>query len=94
MPFLTFLNNSKFSLEFSWDNGENHILFNVVPPDTGIETINTDRAIIAGADFNSWTYRTGFDVVLPFLGYIRDENMKSLSKIRKYDKTFLKDCCE
>lgn len=55
-----------------------------MPPENGVESLNTDRAIIAGADFDSWTYRTGFDVALPFLGYIRDEKMKSLSKHRKW----------
>lgn len=68
---------------FSWENGENHILFNMVPPESGIETLNTDRAIIAGADFDTWTYRSGFDIVLPFLGYVRDEHLMSLRKRRK-----------
>lgn len=70
---------------FSWDNGENHILFNIVPPDNngGIESLNTDRAIIAGASFDSWSYRTGFDVALPFLGYQRDENLMKFSHRRK-----------
>lgn len=68
---------------FSWENGENHILFNIVPPDNGIQSLNTDRAIVAGADFDSWTYRTGFDVALPFLGYFRDENLISFRKHRK-----------
>lgn len=73
----------KFSFFFSWENGENHLLFNVVPTENGIESLNTDRAIVAGANFDSWTYRTGFDVALPFLGYFRDEKMISLSKNRK-----------
>lgn len=69
---------------FSWENGENHILFNIVPPENGgIESFNTDRAIIAGASFDSWTYRTGFDVALPFLGYQRDESVKGLNQRRK-----------
>lgn len=76
-------NSFQFHFTFSWENGENHILFNVVPPEVGIEALNTDRAMIAGADFDSWTYRTGFDIVLPFLGYVRDEAMKSLKKKRK-----------
>lgn len=73
----------QFDLISSWENGENHILFNVVPPEAGIHTLNTDRAIVAGADFDSWSYRTGFDVVLPFLGYTADPQMKELSKNRK-----------
>lgn len=27
--------------------------------------VNTGRAMIAGADFDTYTYRTGFDVLLP-----------------------------
>lgn len=68
---------------FSWENGENHVLFNIVPPEAGIENLNTDRAMIAGADFDSWTYRTGFDIVLPFMGYSRDETIKISKKKRK-----------
>ncbi|XP_077293542.1 exostosin glycosyltransferase sotv [Arctopsyche grandis] len=53
-----------------WENGENHIIFNMVPgtnPDYNtVIDLHTGRALIAGAGFNSWTYRTSFDVSLPF----------------------------
>lgn len=74
---------NQFNYIFSWENGENHLLFNIVPPENGIESFNTDRAIIAGSNFDSWTYRTGFDVAIPFMGYLRDAKMDSLSKVRK-----------
>lgn len=41
----------------------------MVPPDNSIATLNSDRAMIAGADFDEWSYRTGFDFIIPFLGF-------------------------
>uniref|UniRef100_U5EZH6 Exostosin-2 n=1 Tax=Corethrella appendiculata TaxID=1370023 RepID=U5EZH6_9DIPT len=53
-----------------WENGENHILFNIIsgtsPDYNTVLDVNTDRAMIAGASFDTWTYRTGFDIALPF----------------------------
>lgn len=61
---------------FSWNNGENHLLFNIVPgaaPDYNtVVDLNTDRAMIAGAGFDTWTYRTGFDIAMPFYSPILD----------------------
>ncbi|XP_311070.6 exostosin-2 [Anopheles gambiae] len=52
-----------------WENGENHLIFNFLPgtrPDySTVLDVNTDRAIIVGAGFDSWTYRTEFDVSVP-----------------------------
>lgn len=28
--------------------------------------VNTDKALIAGAGFDTWTYRSGFDLSIPF----------------------------
>lgn len=54
---------------FSWENGENHIIFNMIagsPPEFNtVIDLNTGRALIAGAGFDSWTYRTSFDISLP-----------------------------
>nr|XP_022907992.1 exostosin-2 isoform X1 [Onthophagus taurus] len=52
-----------------WGNGVNHLIFNMLAgvfPDfsTTLE-INTGKALIAGADFDSYTFRYGFDVSLP-----------------------------
>ncbi|XP_059618949.1 exostosin-2 [Phlebotomus argentipes] len=53
-----------------WENGENHILFNMIPgtaPEYNtVLDVNTDRALIAGAGFDTWTYRSGFDLSIPF----------------------------
>uniref|UniRef100_A0A182W3Y6 Exostosin-2 n=1 Tax=Anopheles minimus TaxID=112268 RepID=A0A182W3Y6_9DIPT len=52
-----------------WENGENHLIFNLIPgnkPDySTVLDVNTDRAIIVGAGFDSWTFRTDFDVSVP-----------------------------
>lgn len=37
------------------------------PPDYNtILDVHTDRALIAGAGFDTWTYRSGFDLSIPF----------------------------
>lgn len=48
-----------------------------MPREDGIAELKTDHAMIAGADFNAWTYRTGFDFSISFLGFDRDNSMKS-----------------
>lgn len=64
---------------YRWENGENHLLFNVVPRSEGISALRSDRAIIAGADFDAWTYRTGFDFAIPFLGFNKEHFLKGVS---------------
>lgn len=53
----------------SWNDGENHILFNMLPGEpptySTVMDVNTGKAIIAGAGFDSWTYRVSFDVSIP-----------------------------
>lgn len=43
----------------------------------GIKELSSDGAIIAGAYFDEWSYRTGFDFILPLLGYVQDSAIKS-----------------
>ncbi|XP_071445244.1 exostosin-2 [Hetaerina americana] len=66
------------SLPF-WNNGTNHIIFNMVPgspPDySSVVELDLGDAIVAGAGFSSWTYRPGYDVSLPVLSPLA-ENMK------------------
>ncbi|XP_058832930.1 exostosin-2 [Topomyia yanbarensis] len=61
-----------------WENGENHILFNFIPgtaPDYNtVLDVNTDRAMILGSGFDSWTYRPGFDLAMPMYSSILDYN--------------------
>ncbi|ETN63850.1 exostosin-2 [Anopheles darlingi] len=52
-----------------WENGENHLLFNFIagskPDYSTVLNVNTDRAMILGAGFDSWTYRPDFDLPIP-----------------------------
>lgn len=56
-----------------WNNraggGQNHLIFNFVPGAAPhfnrVLDVPTDKSIIAGSGFDSWTYRAGFDVSLP-----------------------------
>ena len=55
--------------DFSWNQGTNHVLFNMLPgttPDynTSLD-VNHDRAIVAGAGYSSWSYRINYDVSIP-----------------------------
>jgi glucuronyl/N-acetylglucosaminyl transferase EXT2 len=73
---------NKFSISnFSWENGQNHILFNLLPgepPDYNTVTdVNTADAIIAGAGFDSSTYRFGFDFSIPFYSPILADYQKT-----------------
>ena len=54
----------------SWkDGGKNHLLFNMLPggpPDyNSTLDVATDKAILAGGGFATWSYRTGYDVSIP-----------------------------
>ncbi|KAF3422411.1 hypothetical protein E2986_02534 [Frieseomelitta varia] len=52
-----------------WNNGENHLIFNMVPgsvPDYNtVIDVPVGKAMIAGAGMSSLTYRSGFDISLP-----------------------------
>ena len=52
-----------------WENGENHLIFNILagqsPDYNTVLDVNTDRSLIVGAGFDSWTYRPGFDLTIP-----------------------------
>lgn len=53
-------------VSFSWNGGENHLLFNMVPgsaPDyKTVVDLSIGKAMVAGAGFDSWTYRSSFDI--------------------------------
>lgn len=52
-----------------WNEGRNHLVFNYVPGAAPhfhrVLDVPIDKSIVAGAGFDSWTYRKGFDVSLP-----------------------------
>lgn len=63
------------------------MIFNILPgsaPDFNtVLDVNTDRAIIAGAGFDSWSYRFGFDLSIPFYSPLL-ENYERNDLERKY----------
>lgn len=64
--FLSYLFSFILSLCFSWNNGENHLILNFLTgKHASVINLNTGNAIIAGAGFDSWTFRPNFDISLP-----------------------------
>lgn len=53
----------------SWNNGENHLIFNMLPGQppnyNTVLDLDTGKAIIAGTGFSTWTFRYGFDISIP-----------------------------
>lgn len=51
---------------FSWNGGQNHLIFNMVPgtaPDyKTVVDLSIGKAMVAGVGFDSWTYRSSFDI--------------------------------
>lgn len=62
------VNKALAGLEY-WNDGQNHLLFNMLsgsyPTFNTVIDVNTDHAIIVGGNFDSWSYRKGFDVSIP-----------------------------
>lgn len=79
------------SLNF-WGNGENHLIFNMLPGQSPqfnrVLDSNTDKALIAGGGFDSWTYREGFDISLPVWSPLIPESKEVRVSIQK-DKYLL-----
>uniref|UniRef100_A0A146KMH8 Exostosin-2 n=4 Tax=Lygus hesperus TaxID=30085 RepID=A0A146KMH8_LYGHE len=52
-----------------WSNGDNHLIFNMVagaaPEYNTVVDLAIGNAMVAGAGFDSWSYRVSFDVSLP-----------------------------
>lgn len=76
----------------SWENGQNHILFNFLPGEKPeyhtIIDVNIDGAMVAGAGFDSHTYRHGFDFSIPFYSPLL-ENYSKQTKDDDDKKYFL-----
>ncbi|XP_073955615.1 exostosin-2-like [Choristoneura fumiferana] len=71
-----------------WDNGENHLIFNMLPGTApNYETVldlNTGNAIIAGGGFDSWSFRYGFDISIPVYSPIAAKIDSSQPEEKKY----------
>lgn len=78
VPSIDILNQNSFKSNLveqalnslsTWNNGENHLLFNMLPgssPDFNtVVDLSTGNALIAGAGFDTWTFRSDFDVSIP-----------------------------
>lgn len=54
---------------FSWKDGENHLIFNMLsgeaPNYSPVIELNMGKAMVAGADFDTYSYRLGYDVAIP-----------------------------
>uniref|UniRef100_A0AAG5DJ14 Exostosin-2 n=1 Tax=Anopheles atroparvus TaxID=41427 RepID=A0AAG5DJ14_ANOAO len=61
-----------------WENGENHLIFNFIagskPDYSTVLDVNTDRAIIVGAGFDSWTFRSDFDLAIPMYSPVQEQS--------------------
>ncbi|KAJ2951258.1 hypothetical protein O0L34_g5659 [Tuta absoluta] len=57
-----------------WNHGENHIIFNLLPGSppnyNSVVDLDTEKAIIAGSGFDTWSYRYGFDISMPLYSSI------------------------
>ncbi|XP_028035588.1 exostosin-2 [Bombyx mandarina] len=71
-----------------WNNGENHLLFNMLPGSppnyNPVIDLNTSKAIIAGAGFNTWTFRYGFDISVPVYSQIAENIDNTQPKKKNY----------
>ncbi|KAI4457900.1 exostosin heparan sulfate glycosyltransferase -related [Holotrichia oblita] len=72
-----------------WSNGTNHLFFNMLagmaPEFSPVIELNTANAIIAGADFDTYTFRIGFDVSIPIYSpFAKLAEVKSLEGERPW----------
>ncbi|XP_030759809.1 exostosin-2 [Sitophilus oryzae] len=101
VPSIDTLNEERILLNFTsqalnqlpyWSNGENHLIFNLVsgraPDFSTVVPLDVGRALVAGADFDSFSFRYGFDVAMPAysplaatMGQIRNVHFKRFRKV-------------
>ncbi|XP_047515093.1 exostosin-2 [Pieris napi] len=71
-----------------WNNGENHLIFNMVPGSepnyNTVIDLNTSYAVIAGAGFDTWTFRYGFDISIPLYSHIASNINSTQPKQKDY----------
>ncbi|XP_050348603.1 exostosin-2 [Nymphalis io] len=97
VPSIDTLNQNSFSSKHvaqalqsleHWNNGENHLIFNMVagvaPNYNTVINLNTSKAIIAGAGFDTWTFRYGFDISLPLYSPIAQKINDSQPKKKNF----------
>ncbi|XP_018334859.1 exostosin-2, partial [Agrilus planipennis] len=78
VPSLDMLNQERLQLNLTssvlsslpyWSNGQNHLIFNMLsgsaPFYSSMLEANIGEALIAGADFNTYSYRVSYDIPIP-----------------------------
>lgn len=77
----------------SWENGRNHLLFNMLPggaPDyNSTLDVATDKAILAGGGFATWSYRMGYDVSIPVFNALTNQRIPRSSLKRSNEWTLV-----
>ncbi|XP_066150552.1 exostosin-2 [Euwallacea fornicatus] len=57
-----------------WNNGENHLVFNMMSQDyLSVLNLNLGNAMIAGAGFDTHTFREKFDISIPMFSPLADQ---------------------
>ncbi|CAG9135746.1 unnamed protein product [Plutella xylostella] len=97
VPSIDTLNQNSFSSKHVaqalqslpyWNNGENHLIFNLLPGSAPnyntVVDLNTGKAIVAGAGFNTWTFRYGFDISMPIYSATASKINSTQPKQKKY----------
>ena len=72
---------------FSWNYGENHLIFNMIsgsaPDFPSVIELDTGKALIAGADFDRYSFRVNFDVSIPLFSPILEMGVTQKNLHRK-----------
>ncbi|CAG2167283.1 unnamed protein product [Oppiella nova] len=99
------VNSHQISLLLSslphWGRGANHIIFSMIwgslPASDSTTDLNIGDALIAGAGFDSWTYRPTFDVSIPvfsLFSYEFQNNKYNENAIQTKDRKWFVICTQ
>ena len=76
---------SNFTFFFSWNNGENHIIFNMVRNNEFLTSVNFGKALLLASGLDTFSYRPFFDIALPMYSpSILDDNFSEHSYSTRY----------
>ncbi|KAL1506409.1 hypothetical protein ABEB36_005779 [Hypothenemus hampei] len=74
IPFIDTLNEDQLNVNLTWralnqlpmwSNGENHLIFNMISGKSPILSTQLGKALVAGADFDTYTIRKKYDISIP-----------------------------
>ncbi|XP_026466226.1 exostosin-2-like [Ctenocephalides felis] len=93
VPSIDTLNQNRFRPKITsqalnslshWNDGENHLIFNMVPGSSPeyntVLDLPIGKALVAGAGFDTWAYRSGFDISLPVYSILAAEYIDNYDK--------------